>query len=236
MTVMQSDLYAARSAMGYGGTFYGAYPALVTDIADPEGQGRVRIRLPWSPDSEDAVFEVWARQATLMAGSGRGSWFVPDVNDEVLVVFEGGNPRRPYVIGALWNGVDAPPEEMDSSGENAIKAIHSRNGITITLDDTNGSETLKLETPGGQTVTLRDGEAGIEVADANGNTLEFSASGVTVTSPGTVSVSASLVEVSAGMVKVDAGMSRFSGIVQADTIITNSVVSASYTPGAGNIW
>jgi len=47
---------------------------------------------------------VWARVAVLMAGGNRGHGFIPDVNDEVLVSFESGNPRRPYVIGALWNG------------------------------------------------------------------------------------------------------------------------------------
>lgn len=225
-----------RAAMGYGGTFHGAYPALVTEITDPEGQGRVRIRLPWSPDSADASCELWARAATLMAGAGRGSWFVPDIGDEVLVVFEAGNPRRPYVIGALWNGRDAPPETMDGAGRNDVKALHSRNGIVITLDDSSGSETLRLQTPGGQSVTLRDGPAGIEIADASGNTVELTSEGMTVTSSARVSVSASQIELSAGMVTVNAGMSRFSGVVQADTVITNSVVSASYTPGAGNIW
>ena len=93
----------ARLPVGLGGRWYSVYPALVIDIKDPEGQGRVKITLPWSPDTGSARYEAWARLATFMGGNNRGSWFIPDVNDEVLVVFEGGDPRRPYVIGGLWN-------------------------------------------------------------------------------------------------------------------------------------
>jgi hypothetical protein len=85
-------------------------------------------------------------------------------------------------------------------------------------------------------VTLQDGPGSVEVVDSNGNRVVLESAGVTVQASAKVTVSASSVEVSAGMVTVNAGMSRFSGVVQADTVITNSVVSASYTPGAGNIW
>jgi uncharacterized protein involved in type VI secretion and phage assembly len=230
------DLLDARLPRGFGGLFYGVYPAVVTDIVDPEGQGRVRIRLPWSPDSNGSAYETWARLATLMAGANRGSWFLPDTQDEVLVVFEAGDPRRPYVIGSLWNGQDAPPESMDSGGNNNVKSIHSRNGVTVTLDDASGRESLTLTTPGGQRVKLQDGPGYIELQDSNGNIVKLESSGVNVTASAKVTVQASTVEIQAGMVKVDAGMSKFSGVVQADTVITNSVVSSSYTPGAGNIW
>jgi uncharacterized protein involved in type VI secretion and phage assembly len=226
----------ARLATGLGGRFYGVYPSVVVDIADPDGQGRVRVRLPWAPDADGARYEAWARLATMMAGSNRGSWFVPDVDDEVLVAFEAGDPRRPYVVGALWNGRDSPPHSMDGAGANDVKVLRSRNGVKVTLDDSQGREKLVLETPGGQKVTLQDGPGRIELRDSNGNTVRLSSSGVTVQASGQVSISASTVEVSAGMVTVNAGMSRFSGVVLADTVITNSVVSASYTPGAGNIW
>ena len=101
-----------RLSTGYGGRFFGVYPALVTDLGDPKGLGRVKVCLPWSPDSDDGNYEVWARLATLMGGNNRGSWFVPDEKDEVLVVFQAGDTRWPFVIGGLWNGVDAPPEQM----------------------------------------------------------------------------------------------------------------------------
>lgn len=226
----------ARLPVGLGGRWYSVYPALVLDIKDPDGQGRVKITLPWSPDSDSARYEAWARLATFMGGNNRGSWFIPDVNDEVLVVFEGGDPRRPYVIGGLWNGKDAPPQSMDGAGNNNLKVLRSRNGVKITLDDSDGQETMILETPGGQKVTLKDGPGSVEVVDSNGNSIKMQASGITVNATAKVTITASTVEVSAGMVTVNAGMSKFSGVVQADTVITNSVVSASYTPGAGNIW
>jgi uncharacterized protein involved in type VI secretion and phage assembly len=226
-----------RLADGWGGRWYGVAPALVTDIKDPDGQGRVRIKLPWSPDGGGGQgYEAWARIATLFAGSQRGSWFVPDVDDEVLVAFEHGDPRRPYVLGGLWNGSDKPPESMDGGGRNFKKVIKSRNGVTVTLDDQDGQESLKLETPGGQKLTMKDGPGTVTIEDSNGNSVKLETSGITVTAAAKVTVNASQVAISAGMVTVDAGMSKFSGVVQADTVITNSVVSASYTPGAGNIW
>ncbi len=226
----------ARIPVGLGGHWYGVFPALVVDIKDPDGQGRVKITLPWSPDTEGARYEVWARLSTFMAGNDRGSWFVPDVNDEVLVAFEGGDPRRPYVIGALWNGRDTPPDSMDGAGNNYRKVLRSRNGVKITLDDQDGQEKFIVETPGVQKITLKDGPGSIMIEDSNGNSIKLETAGVTVTAAAKVTVNASTVEVSAGMVTVNAGMSKFSGVVQCDTLISNSVISASYTPGAGNIW
>ncbi len=216
--------------------WYGVYPALVSDIRDPDGRGRVKVKFPWISDSAGGAYEVWARLATLMAGPNRGTWFVPDPNDEVLVAFEFGDPRRPYVVGALWNGVDSPPESMDGAGRNFKKVIRSRNGVKVTLDDTDGQEQFVCETPGGQKVTLKDGPGTVTIEDSNGNSIKLETAGITVTASAKVTVNASAVEVSAGMVTVNAGMSKFSGVVQCDTLISNAVVSTSYTPGAGNIW
>ena len=225
-----------RLPSGLGGRWYGAFPALVTDIVDPEGLGRVKIALPWSPDTAGARYETWARLATFMAGNNRGSWFIPDVDDEVLIVFVGGDPRRPYVIGCLWNGKDKPPESMDGAGKNFKKVLRSRNGVKLTMDDNDGREQFILETPGGQKLTLKDGPGAVEIVDSNGNSIKMEASGITITASAKVTINASQVAVSAGMVTVDAAMSKFSGVVQCDTMISNSVISASYTPGAGNIW
>jgi uncharacterized protein involved in type VI secretion and phage assembly len=225
-----------RLPSGLGGRWYGAFPALVTDISDPEGQGRVKIALPWSADTAGARYETWARLATFMAGNNRGSWFIPDIDDEVLVIFENGDPRRPYLIGSLWNGRDTPPETMDGAGKNFKKVLRSRNGVKITLDDNDGREQLILETPGGQSLTLKDGPGAVEIVDSNGNSIKLETSGITITAAAKVTVNASQVAVSAGMVTVDSAMSKFSGVVQCDVLISNSVVSASYTPGAGNIW
>ena len=225
-----------RSATGPGGRFYGVSVALVMDVTDPDGQGRVRIRLPWSPDPGGSQYEAWARVATLMAGADRGTWFIPEVDDEVLVAFEHGDMRRPYVVGALWNGQDTPPETMDGAGNNFIKSITSRNGVKITLDDNDGQEKMILETPGGQKLTLQDGPGKVEIVDSNGNSVTLDSGGISVVASVKVSVRASTVEVNASMVTVNAAMSKFSGVVQCDTLISNSVISATYSPGAGNIW
>jgi uncharacterized protein involved in type VI secretion and phage assembly len=216
--------------------FYGVYPALVSDIVDPDGQGRVKVLLPWAIDPERSSFEAWARVATLMAGNNRGSWFIPDVGDEVLVAFEAGHPQRPYVVGALWNGKDQPPETMDGAGENNVKIIKSRNGVEIRMEDEGGNEKVALTTPGGQTVTLQDGPGQVTITDSNGNEIELSNTGIKVNASAKVEVNASTVDISAGLISVNAGMSNFSGVVKCDTLIANSVVGASYTPGAGNIW
>lgn len=215
---------------------FGVHSARVIDVVDPEGIGRVRVQLPWATDKGGEELGLWARLATLMAGAERGSWFVPEVGDEVLVAFEAGDMRHPYVVGALWNGRDRPPEQMDGGGDNNIKSLSSRSGVKITLDDSPGDPRLTLETPGGCKVELGDATGQIDIEDNNGNRIRLDATGVTVETAGKAKIAASQVELDSAQLTVTAGMSIFGGVVQCDTMIANSVVAASYTPGAGNIW
>ena len=233
---MLQQIFDSRLPTGYGGYYYGVYSAQVIDIADPDGQGRVRITLPWSPDGDGNEYQAWARVATLMAGNNRGSWFIPHEGDEVLVAFNAGDTRHPYVIGSLWNGQDEPPENMDSAGKNYAKTIQSKNGVRVSFNDKDGQESLTLETPGGQSFVLKDGPGEVEIQDSNGNSVKLNSSGITVDAAVTVTLNATIVEVKAAAVTVDCPFSSFSGVLKADTVITNSVISASYTPGAGNIW
>jgi uncharacterized protein involved in type VI secretion and phage assembly len=212
----------------------GVFPAVVIDNVDPKNLGRVKVQLPQMDESGQGGYEVWARMATLMAGRNRGTWFIPDPKDEVLVAFEAGDVRRPYVIGSMWNGTSSPPETMDTN--NNKKLLRSRNGVTVTLDDQSGQESFIVETPGGQKVTLKDGPGSIEIMDSNGNSVKLETAGIMVNASAKVTINAGMVEISSGMLTVNSGMSKFSGVVQCDTLISNSVVSASYTPGAGNIW
>ena len=98
------------------------------------------------------------------------------------------------------------------------------------------ARTLTLSTPGGQKVTLSDSGNTVKVEDASGNSVEMAPAGVTVTSASKLTLNATTIDVSCSMMKVDAPMSSFSGVVKSDTNITNTTVSASYTPGAGNVW
>jgi uncharacterized protein involved in type VI secretion and phage assembly len=216
--------------------YLGAHLAKVVDVNDPDGLARIQVRLLNTEGAADQDCLLWARLATPFAGNNRGAYWLPDPEDEVLVAFVHGDARFPIVLGGLWNGASQPPESMDGGGRNFKKVVRSRNGVKITLDDTDGQEQLILETPGGQKVTLKDGPGAVEIEDSNGNSVKLETGGISIRAAAKVSVQASTVEVSAGMVKVDAGMSKFSGVVQCDTLITNAVVSASYTPGAGNIW
>jgi hypothetical protein len=126
---------------------------------------------------------------------------------------------------------------MDGAGKNYKKVIRSRNGVKITLNDQDGQEKFIVETPGGQSLTLQDGPGAVQILDSNGNSVKLEASGITVNATANVTINAGAqVSVSAGMVSVNAGMSTFSGVVQCDTLISNTVISATYTPGAGNIW
>ena len=179
------------------------YSATVLQSRDPRGLGRLQVSVPAFDQ------KVWARRATLLAGERRGTWFVPDAGDEVLVAFEGGDARKPVVVGALWNAKDRPPE---SNPERTV--LRTKHGATMVFDN---------------------GVGALEVTDSNGNAVKLAPDGVTVTAAAKVKVSAAVVEIDAGQVEVNAGMARFSGVAQCDTLVTNSVVASSYTPGAGNV-
>jgi len=213
----------------------GAHLARVVSLSDPEHLNRVQVRLISYAEIEGQDLPLWARVVAPFAGDDRGAFFIPDIDDEVLVILLQGDPRQPLVIGGLWSGANAAPASVGSSG-NVIKRIRSKNGIQITLEDQSGQETLTIETPGGQTMTLKDGPGAIAIEDSNGNSVKLETAGLTVQSSSTVKVQASKVDVTAGLVNVDTAMAKFSGIVKCEVLQATAVVSTSYTPGAGNIW
>lgn len=232
---MDRAVFFERSA----GWLSGGHLAMVTSLDDPDDLNRVQIRLlaydgPKGQDGQD--MPIWARVVGAFAGNDRGVFFLPEVDDEVLVVFVQGDPRYPLIVGGLWSGKNKSPASIEASGENKLKRIKSKNGIQITLDDSQGKETLTLETPGKQKFTLKDGPGEILIEDSNGNTVKLHSSGIDVTAGANVKVNASKVEVTAGMVDVKSAMAKFSGVVQCTTLIATNVVGTTYTPGAGNVW
>jgi type VI secretion system secreted protein VgrG len=148
----------------------GVVSARVVDHNDPRGMGRVQIRYDWMDDARSA----WARMTTPSAGGGRGFMFMPEIGDEVLVAFEHGDAERPYIVGALWNGIDRAPRSgfWESMGmravgaigaqvpgdiaENHVKRIVTKSGNRIQLVDVDGKESIVISTPGGQMVQLID--------------------------------------------------------------------------------
>lgn len=212
--------------------------ATVTSVNDPEGLNRVEVRLLSHSGSPQQEGTLWARVATPFAGNNKGAFLFPDVDDEVVVSFVNGDSRYPIVLGSLWNGADTSPETLGGGGTAIDRwTLVGKNGTRIAIvEESPGTETIKLTTPAGTSAEFTDSSLGKIEFKAAGTTVTIDTQGVTVDTPLEVKVQATMVSISAGMVKVDAGMSRFSGVVQADTVITNSIISASYTPGAGNIW
>lgn len=119
---------------------YGVVVGIVTNNKDTEKLGRVKVKIPRLSGEDESN---WARVISFMAGKERGAFFLPEIDDEVLVAFEYGDINMPYVIGSLWNGKDVPPEN-NSDGKNNIRVIRSRSGHVITLDDSDGSEQIKI--------------------------------------------------------------------------------------------
>ena len=225
----------ARNFQLGAGWMQSAHLAKVVDIADPERLNRVQVRLLAFDAVEGQDAPLWARVVCPFAGADRGAFLMPDVDDEVLVVFLQGDPRYPLVMGGLWNGSSTAPAELADEG-NRLKRIRSRNGVTVTLDDQQGQEQLVLETPGGQRLTLSDGPGKVTVEDSNGNRVVMEAARISFTASAELKIDAPQVKISAGMVTVDTAMAKFSGIVKCEVLQATAVVSSSYTPGAGNIW
>jgi uncharacterized protein involved in type VI secretion and phage assembly len=176
-----------RSLLDLSGRLYGCVVGVVTDNKDPDNLGRVKVRLPWlSADEESA----WARIATLFAGKERGAFFLPEVDDEVLVAFEHGDPRVPYVLGGLWNGKDLPPE-TNANGQNDKRLLTSRSGLRILLDDTAGGEKVEIADKDGEVKVVVD-MAGKKVTISSGGDIEISAPRGAVTIKGqTITLEAS---------------------------------------------
>ncbi len=190
------DTLRAVSPASDAGKIFGVATGVVADLKDPQQLGRVKVDFPWMGEAaeavamteaaeEDRAHSYWARVATLMAGAGRGSYFVPEVGDEVLVAFEHGDPDRPVVLGALWNADDAPPESMDGEGKNHVRSLRTRSGHQLRFDDNADEQAagVTLESQGGHRLVLDDeGDEGkVEIVTQGGHQLVLDDAGGTVT-------------------------------------------------------
>lgn len=181
-----------ETSLESGGAAKGVAVAVVCEIKDDSGQARVRVSYPWHSTPHQSY---WARIATPMAGKDRGIYFLPEVDDEVLVAFERGDVRFPYVLGSLWNGKDPAPEK-NGSGDNDIRVIKTRKGHKLTFDD--GSKGLvQLELNDGKTLKIDDD--GIKIDDGSGNSLviESRSGSISLTAAAKLSLSAPTVEIKA---------------------------------------
>ncbi len=129
----------------------GVAVAIVNDLDDPRGEGRIGLRYPWLPGNATSG---WAPMSSPLAGKDRGMFFLPEPDDEVLVAFEHGDFDHPFILGFLWNGVDSPP------GTNRHQRIIKTPGkLELRFEDDNLK--IQLTTPGGLSLTMDDGQAAI---------------------------------------------------------------------------
>ena len=144
-TLMADLVNGGRPAQHDAALWGGVVPAVVTNINDPDNMSRVKLKFPWL---DGQLESDWARMSAAGAGDGRGLFWLPEVNDEVLVAFEHGDFNRPYVIGGLWNGQDAPPERTSEAVQNGkvhTRTIKTRTGHVIRLvDDESGDQFIEI--------------------------------------------------------------------------------------------
>lgn len=162
--------------------------AEVIENIDTTGGARVKLRLPWLPG-----YEPWARVSAVFAGSDSGAFFIPQPGDEVLVAFNQGDVREPYVLGSLWNGQDGPPVDAPIDAV-AKRVVVTPGGHRIELDDL--EQSVKIETSTGQRVVLET--AKIELETAKG------AAKLTLETSGRVAISANTaLEIKAPSIKLE---------------------------------
>lgn len=207
---------------------FGVYPALVTNIVDPDRLGRIEVKLPWLGEEGDAV-RAWATLLSPYADDDQGFEALPAVGTQVVLAFEAGDLRRPYILGSAWNGREAMPEAPATP--NNKRLIKTRSGSLLEFDDTEGAAKVTLKLKSGHELVLDDATSEVRLQHANGSVIRFNAGGqIEIQANATV-------EVTAAALNVHAATATFDGIVNCTTLIASAgVVSPSYTPGAGNIW
>jgi uncharacterized protein involved in type VI secretion and phage assembly len=143
------------------------YPGVVTGIvkslSDPDGQGRIELQFPWLSDS---LRSSWAPVASALAGKERGAFFMPEIDDEVLVAFEHGDIDHPFIVGFLWNGVDTPPETTNQN-----RVIKTPGGHQLRFEDTDGAKKVILKSNGGHQIEINDASETITIKTNSGNQI-----------------------------------------------------------------
>lgn len=178
-----------------GSRIQGVVVGVVTNNEDPDLMGRVKVKFPWLSDADESH---WARISAPMAGKERGVYFLPEIDDEVLVAFEHGDVRFPYVLGSLWNGKEAPPAKNED-GKNSIRVIKSRSGHVIRLNDEDGKEKIEI---------IDKSEKNSIIFDTAENTITIAADkDITLSaSQGTIKFDAQKIEIkSSADTKIEAG-------------------------------
>lgn len=213
--------------------------AEVVSVQNVHEAGRIEVRLLSydGPDTQDAIIE--ARLCVPFAGADRGAFFVPDVGDEVVVGFIGGDPRQAVILGGVWNGRNQPKEQLGGDRVDRWSFI-GKSGTRIAIVEEGSGAKIELSTVSGgspiSSITIdRDGGGEIELR-AGATTLTLSPDGIRLQTSGNFELSASTASATCSSLSVNAGTSSFSGHVSAACVQSPAIVGNTYTPGAGNVW
>lgn len=175
---------SAPPGAGFQPAINGLHIGVVTQLQDdPDGEDRIRVRMPMINSEEPGV---WSRVAALDAGDNRGSFFRPEIGDEVLVGFINDDPNDSVILGMLNSS--AKPAPLQGSDENHEKGFVTRSEMKLLFNDERPS--LVVETPAGNKILLDERDSIVLVEDQNGNSIKLSDNGITMESPSDITLKA----------------------------------------------
>ena len=173
-------------AAGLVSAVNGLQVGVVTQLeSDPDGEDRIMVRLPIVNNEDQGI---WARISTLDAGDSRGSFFRPEIEDEVIVGFINGNPKDAVVLGMMNSS--SKPAPIVAADDNHEKGFVTRSEMKVIFNDDEISMTL--ETPNGNKIVISDDEGGIKLEDENGNFIEMNSDGITIESASNIKTNSSI--------------------------------------------
>lgn len=201
---------------------------IVTNNQDPKGLSRVKVKFPTLTEEHESY---WARVVSTGAGSGRGTDWLPEINDEVLVGFEHGDIHRPYIIGAVWNGKDAPPTSVNDSvvgGRVRLRTLKTRVGHQLQFVDEDkaiSNTGVYIETKGGHKISVNDTKKFIEIETSGGQKILIN------DLTGTISIKANATISNTATASISSTASSISSTAGV-TMSMNSLGAMSMTAGA----
>ena len=158
----------AEENKNFSKIMYGVTTATVTNINDPDKKGRIKVKLHNRDSSENETDFI--RVMSSMVGKNWGNFFLPEVGDEVLVVFNNGDITKPYVLGSLWNKKMECPVKI-ADGKNDIRKIKTRSGHEIIFNDKEGDENIEITTPKQLKMIFDDKKEVISIKDKSGKNI-----------------------------------------------------------------
>ncbi|MBC2604913.1 phage baseplate assembly protein V [Pelagicoccus albus] len=196
--------------------------AEVIDVEDPQGRGRVQVL----PVGVAGGIARWARVSTPYSGNGYGMFFTPEVGDEVLVAFATATSSEPVVLGSLSRASDA---RVESDPE--VKSLKTKAGHELVFSD----QKVELKTASGHYLSLDDSDGSVTLSSEQGDLIKLDRGTIQLEAGIKIEARSSTLEIDAANISVNAPVVQFSGVLQCDSLLASSVVSANYSPGVGNL-